>query len=256
MLRKFVFAGAMLAVAAAWSVYARARRWQATWGIDPLEQEATLPGDDLVPDATAVETRGVDVAAPREAVWPWLVQMGYGRGGWYSIDQLDMAGRSAETIVPELQGLAVGDVMPTHPGGGFEVRALEPGRSLVLFTDTALVQAQSEAAAARREAGETDAVVPPGLAASGAVLSATPPSFAASWTFALEPLPDGGTRLIERFRARFDDVSPASALVLPWIGFGVVVMMHRQMIGIRRRAERLARRRDAAVEPTLEGTPA
>ena len=72
--------------------------------------------------------------------------MGFGRAGWYSYDQLDQRGKSADTLVEAWQALAVGDIMPTHPGGGFEVAALEPGRSLVLRSDTALVTAQTAAA--------------------------------------------------------------------------------------------------------------
>src|SRR6185369_12325462 len=82
------------------------------------------------------ETRGITIDAVVEDVWPWLMQLGYGRGGWYSYDKLDMKGHSATEILPEWQGLQVGDTVPTHPDGGFEVRALEPGRALVLYVDS------------------------------------------------------------------------------------------------------------------------
>jgi hypothetical protein len=70
-------------------------------------------------------------------VWPWLVQMGgYRRAGWYSYDRFDNAGRpSADRVIPELQDLRVGDVMLTSPTDGFVVRAIDPGRSLVLVID-------------------------------------------------------------------------------------------------------------------------
>ena len=87
----------------------RLRREHATWGLVTADLTRTLAGDDLVSDADTVETRSLDIAAPPSAVWPWLVQMGYGRGGWYSYDQLDMRGPSARTIDPELQDLAEGD---------------------------------------------------------------------------------------------------------------------------------------------------
>ncbi|MFL5643343.1 MAG: hypothetical protein ACJ77U_09590 [Chloroflexota bacterium] len=206
----------------------RVARWRRMWGVDPSEAAKPLRGDDLVPVTTAVETRGITIDAPPEAVWPWLLQMGYGRGGWYSYDQLDMGGTSAVTLKPEWATLAVGDIMPTSPGTGFEVKAVEPGGSLVLFTDTALVE--SQAASAGPES------VPPGLAATGAFLGTAPQDFSASWAFVLEPLDGGRTRLIERFRVRFGNGGPQFRIIGPIMGFGVFVMMRRQMLGIRDRA--------------------
>lgn len=218
----------------------RVGRWRRTWGIDPAEATRALPGDDVVAEPTATETRGITIDAPPEAVWPWLVQMGYGRAGWYSYDQLDQRGQSAESIVEEWQSLAVGDTVPTHPDGGFEVVAMDPGRSLVLKSDTALVTAQAEAARAKASGLET---ATPGVRLSGAVLSGTPAQYVASWAFVLEPLDGGRTRLIERFRAWFGDGQPGSRFVMPVVGFGVFVMMQKQMVGIRDRAEGLARQR-------------
>jgi hypothetical protein len=206
-------------------------RWRRTWGIDRVEAAKRLPGDDLVPTPTATETRGITIDAPPEAVWPWLVQMGYDRAGWYSYDQLDMRGKSVDTILPGLQGLKVGDVMPVSPEGGFAVKVVDPGRTLVLYTDTALVERQGLAA-------PNTADVPAGLAASGVLLRQTPREFAASWAFSLEPLDGGRTRLIERFRVRFGSAGPAFRVVGPVLGFGVFVMMQRQMLGIRERAIR------------------
>jgi hypothetical protein len=207
--------------------------WWRSWGVDPVEAVRALPGDEVVPDGVTAENRGITIDAPPAAVWPWLVQMGYGRGGWYSYDQLDMRGASADRIVPELQSLAVGDIMPTHPAGGFVVTAIEPERSLVLFTDTATVREQAKAAA------DADPM-PANLKLAGAFMEgAQPTDFAASWAFVLEPLPDGRTRLIERSRVRFGAADkPWMRLTMPLMGFGVFVMMRRQLIGIRDRAER------------------
>ena len=120
--------------------------------------------------------------------------MGYERAGWYSYDQLDMKGRSADAIIPELQSIKVGDILPTFPGGGFEVRVVDDGHALAVYTDTAITNAQAEAFAQSQE------TVPLGLQASGSFMRTTPPDFAASWAFVLDPLPDGRTRLIERVR--------------------------------------------------------
>jgi len=212
----------------------RTARWWRTWGFDPIDAARPLPGDDLVPTPTAIDTRGIIIDAPAEAVWPWLVQMGYERAGWYSYDRMDMRGKSSDRLMPEWQNLGVGDLVPTSSDTGFAVRVVEPGRALVLFSDTGIVASQAAAAADAAERPD----VPAGLAASGAILRQTPQDFAASWAFALEPLDDGRTRLIERFRVRFGAGGPAFRVVAPAMGFGVFVMMQRQMVGIRERAQR------------------
>jgi hypothetical protein len=231
---RIAIAGAVIGTAAGVGI-SRTVRWRRTWGIDPLEAAKSLPGDDLVPTPSAIETRGITIDAPPEAVWPWLVQMGYGKAGWYSYDELDTRGKSAGAIVPEWQTLEVGDVMPFSTDGGFAVRVVEPGRALVLSADTELIAAQTAAAESA-----TTADVPAGLAASGAFLRQTPQDFAASWAFVLEPLDGGRTRLIERFRIRFGESGASFKVVGPMMGFGVFVMLQRQMEGIRERAERTA----------------
>ena len=217
------------------------RPWWQSWGVDRRDTARALPGDDLVPGALTTDTRSIDIDAPPTDVWPWLVQMGYGRAGWYSYDAIDMTGVSSRHIVPEWQTLAVGDVIPTHPGGGFAVRVLEPERAMVLYSDTGIVASQ---AAVAREAA-TDAPTT-NIQATGVFLEATQPTeFAASWAFVLEPLPDGRTRLIERFRVRFGESDkPWTAATLPVVGFGVFLMTRQQMLGIRERAEGLARERE------------
>src|SRR6478752_499569 len=119
MRRRIAIAGAVIGPAAGITI-GRMVRWWRTWGVDPAEAARPLAGDDLVPTPTAIETRGITIDAPPEAVWPWLVQMGFGRAGWYSYDRFDMRGKSLETIDPKLQALAVGDLMPMGPDAGFE----------------------------------------------------------------------------------------------------------------------------------------
>ena len=236
MLKRIVVGSAI--AAAGWAAYATTMRWYRTWGIDPAEARKALPGDELVTDPSACDTRGLTIDAPPEAVWPWLVQMGYGRGGWYSYDAIDMKGASSDAIVPEHQSLAVGDVVPTDPGGGFVVKVVEPEQALVLYIDPEVLATRKDAAVTTAEA--------PGLAVSGKFLeTATPPQFAAAWIFALEPIEGGRTRLIERFRVRMDGASAGSRFLAPLLGFGVFVMTQRQMLGIRARAEKLARDREA-----------
>jgi hypothetical protein len=156
-----------------------------------------------------------------------------------------MRGQSADAILPEHQSLAVGDVMPTDPDGGFEVRVVDLERALVLYVD-------QDVAAARRRAPFTPGV-PAGLAATGAMLdTAMPARFAVSWAFMLEPLAGGGTRLIERIRGRMEADGRVPRLLGSTLGFGVFVMTQRQMLGIRARAERLGRDRAALHREVVE----
>lgn len=189
-------------VAAAYGLVVRP--WQLTWGATEDEVARPMPGDDLVPAPPFVATRAVAIAAPPEAVWPWLVQMGgYTRGGWYSYDRFDNAGRpSAHTIVPALQHLEVGDVLPTDQDGtGFEVVAIDRPRSLVAVIDH--------------------------------------PQATTSWAMTLESV-GGGTRLVFRVRLRAA-ATPVGWLYRAAMDVGDFVMMRRQLLTIRDRVETAAR---------------
>lgn len=101
--------------------------WWRSWGVVPEELARPLPGDELVPDPGAVETRGISIAATPAEIWPWLLQMGYGRAGWYSYDWIDNDGRrSIDRIDPALQVLSVGDRIEMLPGFGPVVREIVP----------------------------------------------------------------------------------------------------------------------------------
>ncbi len=217
--------------------------WSRSWG-RRAGDSGPLPGDDLVDDATAIETRGIDIKATPDEVWPWLAQMGYGRAGWYSYDALDMNVPSADHVRSDLAEPKVGDVIPTHPGGGFAVRVLDAPRALVLYSDTELVRSQAKQAKAAATADG-----PVNIRATGAFLeNAQPEDFAASWAFVLEPTASGKTRLIERFRVRFGaDDRPWLGVTMPVMGFGVFLMMRKQMLGIRDRGERSAKTRQGPI---------
>jgi hypothetical protein len=232
-MRKLLIAGASVA-GAVYAYRAVVEPWWRTWGVRDLPVDRSYRGDDVITEPTALETRSIVIDAPPERIWPWLVQMGYGRAGWYSYDAIDMTGGSTRDIVPRWQALAVGDIVPTHPGGGFVVRILEPGQALVLYSDTALVRDQSQAATA---SGDGD--MPANLQATSSFLAATQPmDFAASWAFILEPVDATRTRLIERFRVRFGaDDRPWTKATLPVVGFGVFLMVRRQLLGLRDRVE-------------------
>jgi pimeloyl-ACP methyl ester carboxylesterase len=170
-----------------------------------------FPGDELLAGARAEVTHHVDIDVPPEQVWPWLVQMGRRRGGWYSWDVLDNGGtRSASRIIPELQKLAVGDVLPIRATGpdGFAVLALDPRRGLVLGDPTLL----------------------PGLPGG------KKKRVCATWAFALEPLGTNATRLFVRVRAEYEP-SVGAALVRPIVGALHDVMERKQLRTLKARAE-------------------
>lgn len=236
-----VFLSVVLSVAAtAFALYAFAfRPLVRKWGVDPAEGSSALPGDDLIPEPTASDTRAITIEATPDKIWPWLVQMGYGRAGWYSYDRLDNDSGSSWSILPEHQHLEVGDILPTHPQGGFRVDLVEPEHALVLYLDSDLVASQG----AGTEGTEK---VSAGLKASGAVGGLAMTEFRATWTFVLRPIDDGHTRLIERARVFAPQSGPVQRLVLPMFGMGVFVMSRKQLLGIRERAEEGPR---AQVEP-------
>lgn len=151
-----------------------APRWRAT----AAEKAATLPGDELIPHPYGPSTMATTLPAPPSAVWPWLLQLGADRAGFYSWDRLDNGGRpSADRVHPEWQTLAVGDRVAAVPDGStwFSVVRLEPERTLALRATIDL---------------------------RGRPLLSTRPSRAFSdgiWSFHLTPADDGSaTRLVVR----------------------------------------------------------
>lgn len=184
------------------------RRFYARWGATDAELAAALPGDAVVADATLRATRAIEIAAPAPSVWPWLVQLGHGRGGLYSYAGLEnLAGCgivNADRILPEHQRLAVGDAVAMGPPGypRFRVVDVAPDAHLVLQA------------------------CDPRTGAPGPM----------SWAFVLRPTASG-CRLIVRGRNR---PGHGAAEFLLWrvltdpIWF---VMERRMLLGIRDRAE-------------------
>jgi hypothetical protein len=131
---------AATAALAAVGGYTALYRLGQTWGATQQELQQALAGDELLPDATAWTTHAITIAALPHDVWPWLVQMGWGRAGWYTYRWVDRLlfpanGPSADRILPELQQLEIGDHVPDGPPGTdcwFTVEQLEPDRLLVL----------------------------------------------------------------------------------------------------------------------------
>ena len=109
------------------------RPWQRNWGATDEEVGRPMPGDEIIAGAGFVATRAVTIRGRPEEIWPWIVQIGYRRAGFYSYDRLDHDGvPSARRILPEYQDLAVGDRVPLTNTADAEVGALEPERALLL----------------------------------------------------------------------------------------------------------------------------
>ena len=159
-----------------------------------------MPGDGLLPRAQYRATRAITVSAPPEEVWPWLVQVGYKRGGWYANDLLDNFARpSAREIHPELQDLHVGQWL-------------------------AWVPRPSE-----RSAFVVDSYVAPEW-----LLWRSPNR---SWCWRLVPLPGGRTRLISRLNTAYEWRRPLVLGTVLLMEVGDYPMMRRMLRGIRKRAE-------------------
>ncbi len=241
--------------------FVKLRQEQQTWGVTRSDTNRPLAGDDLIADPGIVDTRSLVIDAPPAAVWPWLAQLGFGRGGWYSYDRMDMAGSSADRVLPQFQDLAPGDIVPTHPGGGFLAKVVEPQQSLVLYLDHELVRSQAEAAEAKRGAAAraaSDEHLPGGLQFAGAMGGLTMPEFRATWAFVLEPQAGGTrTRLVERFRVWTADAGVPARLGMPMMGLGVFAMTRKHMLGLKERAEGLSTQpwRAAAAPPAPDAMP-
>jgi hypothetical protein len=127
-----------------WLYHARLRDWHLNWGATPEEIDAELPGDDLVESPDIVANRAIAIDAPPSAIWPWLVQMGPGRGGAYTYDWVEnvfgLGMHSADRIHPEWQQLQLDDTPSVPPGdepgpNAMRVRVLDPERTLVTASD-------------------------------------------------------------------------------------------------------------------------
>ena len=173
-----------------------------TWGATREEIASAVVGDGLCPNARIVATRCITIAAPPEAVFPWLRQMGFGRAGWYSYDWIDNLGRkSATTIEPELQSLAAGGILPGGPVD-FEAVIVEPPRSIVMR-----------------------------LARKGAASKRI--NFVLAYELRDHP---EGTRLVTRMRARID--APGGPIIEKLLlAPGDGIMLRRQLLNVAQRAE-------------------
>lgn len=188
------------------------RPWHRTWGASEDEVGRQLPGDEMVPEPSDEITRAVTVEASSEEVWSWVVQLGQGRGGFYSYTWLEnVAGadiQNVDRIVPELQELEEGDSIRMvredywfqSPITSMTVEYIDRGRTLVL----------------QGHDGGT-------------------------WTFHLDPMDEATTRLI--VRGRKPEARTAVGYVVRYLTYELphFIMERGMMLGIKRRAERKRR---------------
>lgn len=179
----------------------RGRRAVLNWGATGWEVDALLPGDELLEDFNGSSTRAIDIDAPAEAVWPWLVQIGpRPRGGAYTYDWIEnllgLDFQSVDHVIPEFQHPAVGDTVP-FGSNRMRFELVDPGRTLVL--------------------GSADV----------------------DWIWSFNLIEDSGTRLISRNRFRLPGIPARLGMLL--LEPASLVMERRMLLGIKQRAERLHR---------------
>ncbi|MFZ5821256.1 MAG: hypothetical protein ACOYYJ_15275 [Chloroflexota bacterium] len=178
------------------------RPWQLRWGATGDELTRAMPGDDDVSSPSFDATRGVTVHAPPEAIYPWIVQIGMTRAGWYSYDLLDNLGRpSARQLLPEHQQIYAGQLIPMSPDGKYGVYVKEfKQNEWILWND---------------QEGDT------------------------TWFWGLYPDGENRTRLVTRVRMKYHWNSPAALFNL-LVEFGDLPMMRKCLLGIKERAEAMA----------------
>ncbi len=209
-------AAAIGAAAAAYSFFARP--WYLHWGTSKAEVTLPLPGDNLIPEPRLNTTHAITIQASSEQIWPWLIQIGQGRGGFYSYEWIEnlmgLSIKNTDRIMSVHQQLEVGDQIPLTPGGiGVPVAILEPNQTLVLFGDT-------------RQDPDTIPTLNPG------------DYWVVSWGWYLFPISPEKTRLIERWRANWNSNLTNNLFMQVFIEPGAFLMERKMLLGIKHRAEK------------------
>ena len=182
------------------------RPWQMNWGATREEVARTLPGDESVPNPTWNATRAVTVSATPEQIWPWLVQIGWGRAGWYGYDWADNGMHpSTWKILPEHQSMEIGKDFPMSPATKMYCVAFDEPRWMLWK----------------------------GSAKGG------------TWLWYLDPIDDTHTRLITRMRDRYHWNNPIRLGPQLAVDLFDWPFMRKCMLGVKARAERMARQQVA-----------
>jgi hypothetical protein len=196
------------AVGLSYLLFGRPR--QVSWGATDLECDEPLVGDEFILSPNLTSTRAITIGASVNRVWPWIAQLGQGRGGFYSYDFLEnLVGcdiHSADRIVPEWQDVGIGGKVHLHPEVALEVAALVPGSSLVIR--------------------------------GGVPMGNTAPPYDFSWAFVLRGDSDKTTRLL--VRERYEYTRWWASVLVEVVEVVSFVMSQKMLRGIRDRVERSA----------------
>jgi hypothetical protein len=217
-MKRFTLGAATLAaIVAAYIRFIRPR--QMNWGATPEESARTFPYDELVPDPTWSSTRAVTVAATPEQIWPWLVQLGWGRAGWYGYDWADNGFKpSSWEIMPEHQRLEIGTKFPMSPWTAMYCRDFKEPRWILM------------------RMGNAEATTDIG-----------------TMLYFLDPMDERHTRLIIRMRDKYRWFNP---LILPMqlaVDVADIFFQWKHLQGVKARAERMASEATSAVATTASG---
>lgn len=205
-----------------------ATRWYTdSWGATKAEAAEPLPGDDLIPATREVSTKAITIAAPPSTVYALIQQMGQHRAGWYGWDWFYDATRSSDfvdghysrRIVPELQGVKVGDTVSINDMVAYDVVTAEPDKVFILAAGS----------------------LAPDQLGPGRSMPETWTENTMAWV--LRPTGDGGTRLLLRMRADGTETGFERWLWNGPLNFGGALFSHKTMVGIKRVAEELVGQR-------------
>ena len=193
------------------------RPWHLKWGAARDEVDRLLPGDDLIPDPKINATHAIMINAPIERVWPWIAQIGQGRGGFYSYEAIENAMgldiHNADRVLPEYQQPQVGRKMPFAEGFAVPYAIVDAPRTLVVHGDT-----------------RAGSVTMPGL---------RPGDYAAMlWGWHLAAIDDHTTRLVERWQADYGSGLMNTLIYRLFMEPGAFVMQRKMLLGIKHRAEK------------------
>jgi hypothetical protein len=228
-------------VVAGWALGSAVRRLSQRTGVTDAEAYGSLPGDDVIAHPMVEWTRGVTVQAPPERIWPWLIQMGYGRAGWYTPAWVDRileptlfqlntpSPTSPDRLLPELQSLEIGDVIADGPDyrSYWRVLALAPQRAIVYHSVRHPWRPHPFDPSDPEAVGRVEAQ----LIAGGVYLDCT-------WTFVLQPVGAERTRLLIRTRGTY--APRLLGPVTPALGLFDATYGMAQLRAIARRAQALA----------------
>jgi proline iminopeptidase len=233
-----VVAAAIGSIVGGWLLGAAVHRVSTRTGVWDVEAYGSLPGDDFIPHPMVEWTRGITVRTTPERVWPWLAQMGYGRGGWYTPQWVDLIANrwvfgyrtpfppSANRLLPEYQHVAVGDIICDGPNYAsyFRVQHVDPLHALVYRS----IRHPRRGSPIDINDPESPSKIEKQLRDSGTYFDFT-------WALVLRELPQDRTRLLVRTRANYSP--PAARLLSLPLGLVDATYGVAMLRAIARRAE-------------------